>query len=84
MISILSGKVPNGTPVAVAKKFMEAEKFEVVETEKGRWKGRECLNFLYCTRKDGTPPIFRQWEVAVMTNGKVVTAIEARTALLYP
>lgn len=84
MIAALSEKVPKGTPLATAKAFMESEKFEVVEKKKASWKGRSDQNFLYCFRKDGSPPIFRQWEVALMTDGKVVTAIEARTALLYP
>jgi len=84
MIAALELKVPKGTALAAAKTFMEAEKFEVEEMKKARWKGKADLNFLKCTRKDGSPPIFRQWEVAVMHDGKVVTSIDARTALLYP
>ena len=84
MIAALSAKVPKGTSVAAAKAFMESEKFEVTELVKAKWKGKAGITYLQCVRKDGSPPIFRQWEVAVMNDGKVVTSIEARTALLYP
>jgi acyl-CoA synthetase (AMP-forming)/AMP-acid ligase II len=67
-----------------AKAFMESEKFEVTEMTKAKWKGKGGLTFLQCLRKDGSPPIFRTWEVAMMNDGKVITSIEARTALLYP
>jgi len=84
MIAALTEKVPKGTPLAAAKVFMESEKFEVEELKKARWKGKADVTYLKCTRKDGSPPIFRQWEVALINDGKVVTSIEARTALLYP
>lgn len=84
MIAALSEKVPKGTPLAAAKAFMESEKFEVEELKKARWKGKADVTYLKCTRKDGSPPIFRQWEVAVINDGKVVMTIDARTALLYP
>jgi len=84
MVAALSKKVPMGTSVAAAKAFMESEKFEVTEMTKAKWKGKGGLTFLQCLRKDGSPPIFRKWEVAMMNDGKVITSIEARTALLYP
>jgi hypothetical protein len=84
MIAALNEKVPKGTPVATAKAFMESELFQVEDLKKGKWKGKSDVTFLKCTRKDGSPPIFRQWEVALINDGKVVTSIEARTALLYP
>lgn len=84
MIAALNEKVPKGTPLAAARAFMESEKFEVEELKKARWKGKADIMYLKCTRKDGSPPIFRQWEVAVINDGKVVTSIDARTALLYP
>ena len=84
MVEALELKVPKGTALPAAKAFMESEKFEVEEMKKARWKGKADINFLKCSRKDGSPPIFRQWEVALLHDGKVVTSIEARTALLYP
>ncbi|RFC46294.1 MAG: hypothetical protein DVB28_000130 [Verrucomicrobia bacterium] len=84
MIAALSAKVPKGTGLAMAKTFMESEKFEVTELTKAKWKGKSGLTFLQCVRRDGSPPIFRQWEVALMNDGKVVTSIEARTWLVYP
>jgi hypothetical protein len=84
MIAAISEKVPKGTSVAAAKAFMEAEKFEVTEMTKAKWKGKSGVTFLQCLRKDGSPPIFRKWEVALINDGKVITSVEARTALLYP
>ncbi len=84
MIAALSAKVPVGTSVAVAKVFMESEKFEVTVMTKEKWKGKSGITFLQCLRRDGSPPIFRKWEVALINDGKVITSIEARTALLYP
>ena len=84
MIAALTEKVPKGTPLAAAKTFMQSEKFEVEDLKKAKWKGKSDVTYLKCTRKDGSPPIFRQWEVALINDGKVVTSIEARTALLYP
>ena len=76
--------VPKGTPIAAAKEFMEKEGFVCVPLTKSKWKGKGELDYLQCKREDGTPPIKRLWEVAVFHDGKKVTAVDVRSALLYP
>ncbi len=84
MIAALTPKVPVGTPVATAKTFMAAEGFSIEEKVKAKWKGKGPVDYLLCIRDDGQPPIKRHWEVALMHDGKAITSIDVRTALLYP
>jgi hypothetical protein len=83
MQETLEKSVPKGTALETAKVFMEGEGFVCEDIKGGTWKGRKGLNFLQCKREDGQM-IKRRWEVALMHDGKTVSAMEMRTALVYP
>ncbi len=76
--------VPKGMQLSVAKDFMEKEGFVCVPLTKTPWKGKGSLDYLQCKREDGSPPIKRMWEVAIFHDGKLVTAMDMRSALIYP
>ncbi len=84
MVEALSKKGVKGMSLNAAKTFMVAEGFEVEELKKAKWKKKSDLDYLRCKREDGSPPIKRRWEVALINDGKVVNEIEARSALVYP
>jgi hypothetical protein len=84
MLAVLSPKLPVGTPIGSAREFMAKEGFELEEMKKAKWKGKGPFEYVLCKRDDGVPPIKRRWEVAVMHDGKNVTMLDVRTALLYP
>lgn len=84
MSEILKKKIHPGMPLESAKAYLEAEKFSCEMLEKAKWKKEKGLNYLHASRLDGVPPIKRQWEVAVMHDGKTVTKMELRSALVYP
>lgn len=83
MQQMLEKSVPKGMRLDAAKAFMEREGFVCEDMKGGTWKGRKGLNFLHCKREDGQM-IKRRWEVALMHDGKSVSALELRTALVYP
>ena len=84
MAQALSASITKGIPLAAAQAFMEKEGFECTPMTKAKWKGKGEFNYLLCKREDGSPPIKRLWEVAVMHEGGVVSGLDARTALMYP
>jgi hypothetical protein len=83
MQQTLEKSLPKGTSLEAAKVFMEGEGFVCEDVKGGTWKGRKGLNFLHCKREDGQM-IKRRWEVALMHDGRSVSALEMRTALVYP
>ena len=83
MLQTLEKSVPKGMNLAAARAFMEGEGFVCEEVKEGTWKGKKGLNFLHCKREDGQM-IKRRWEVALMNDGKSVSSLEMRTALVYP
>jgi hypothetical protein len=84
MAEILKKKIHLGMPLESAKAYLVAEKFDCEMLEKAKWKKEKGLTYLHGSRLDGLPPIKRQWEVAVMHDGKVVTKVDLRSALVYP
>jgi hypothetical protein len=84
MGEILKKKIHLGMPLETAKAYLVSEKFDCEMLEKAKWKKEKGLNYLHGSRLDGVPPIKRQWEVAVMHDGKVVTKVDLRSALVYP
>jgi len=84
MTEILKKKIHLGMPLESAKAYLVAEKFDCEMLEKAKWKKEKGLTYLHGSRLDGLPPIKRQWEVAVMHDGKVVTKVDLRSALVYP
>jgi hypothetical protein len=83
MLQTLEKSVPKGMGLDAAKAFMEGEGFHCEDVKEGTWKGRRGLNFLHCKREDGHM-IKRRWEVALMHDGRSVSSLEMRTALVYP
>ena len=83
MQQTLEKSVTKGMNLDAAKAFMEREGFVCEDVKGGTWKGRKGLNFLHCKREDGQM-IKRRWEVALMHDGKSVSSLEMRTALVYP
>ena len=83
MQQTLEKSVTKGMNLDAAKAFMEKEGFVCEDVKGGTWKGRKGLNFLHCKREDGQM-IKRRWEVALMHDGKSVSSLEMRTALVYP
>ena len=83
MQQTLEKSVPKGMALETAKVFMEGEGFACEEIKGGTWKGKKGLNFLHCKREDGQM-IKRRWEVALMHDGRSVSSMDIRTALVYP
>jgi|GEM_PF-3159089 len=84
MKELLTEKLPKGLELSAAKALMEKEGFECVLKEKAPWKKKGAVDFLQCKRTDGSPPIFRIWDVAVFHDGKKITDFDVRSALKYP
>ncbi len=84
MRELLAVKLPNGLELSAAKALMEKEGFACELKEKTFWKKKGVIDFLQCKRQDGSPPIFRMWDVAVFHDGTKVTGVEVRSALKYP
>lgn len=83
MKATLEKSVTKGMALEAAKVYMEGEGFACEDIKGGTWKGRKGMNFLHCMREDGQM-IKRRWEVALMHDGRTVSDLEMRTALVYP
>jgi hypothetical protein len=80
----LNKSLPKGTPLQTAKDFMLKEGFTCEPKLDSKWKGKTHINFLHCKREDGSPPIKRLWEAAVIHDGANVLAVDLRSAIIYP
>ena len=80
----LNASLPKGTPIQTAKEFMLKESFSCEPRLAAKWKNKPNINYLHCKREDGTPPIKRLWEVAVIHDGTSVIVVDVRAALVYP
>ncbi len=80
----LNKSLPKGTPLQTAKDFMLKEGFTCEPKLDSKWKGKAHINFLHCKREDGTPPIKRLWEAAVIHDGTSVLAVDLRSGFIYP
>ena len=80
----LNNSLPKGTPIQTAKEFMLKEGFSCDPRLDAKWKNKPHINYLQCKREDGTPPIKRLWEVAVIHDGAAVLVVDVRAALVYP
>jgi len=84
MKELLTVKLTPGLELSAAKALMEKEGFNCELKEKTFWKKKGVIDFLQCKRTDGSPPIFRIWDVAVFHDGTKVTSFDVRSALKYP
>src|SRR5262245_50464512 len=83
MAEAVLGRIPVGTPVEEAQRFMEREGFDCYREADGATIGRPGLGYIYCNRSDGVA-IKRRWQVAVVhRDGKVVDVL-ASTGLVGP
>ena len=80
----LNLSLPKGTAVRTAEEFMLKEGFSCDHRVDAKWKNKPHMNYLQCKREDGTPPIKRLWEVAVIHDGATVIVVDVRAALVYP
>ena len=80
----LNTSLPKGTAIQAAKEFMLKEGFSCDARVDAKWKNKPHINYLHCKREDGTPPIKRLWEVAVIHDGATVIVVDVRAALMYP
>jgi hypothetical protein len=80
----LNKSLPKGTSIEVAKEYMTKQGFTCEPKTDAVWKRKPHINYLLCKREDGTPPIKRLWEAAVIHDGTSVLAVDLRSALMYP
>ena len=84
MKELLTAKLTPGLELSTAKALMEKEGFQCELKEKTPWKKKGVVDFLQCKRTDGSPPIFRIWDIAIFHDGAKVTSFDVRSALKYP
>jgi len=80
----LSHLLPKGTGSQAAKDLMVKEGFFCEPRVNAKWKGKAHLDYLHCTREDGSPPIKLLWEIAVFHDATGVLSVDVRRALVYP
>jgi hypothetical protein len=80
----LNHLLPKGTKVQTAKDLMSKEGFSCELRSNAKWKGKAGLDYLHCTREDGSPPVKLLWEVAVFHDASGVLNVDPRRALVYP
>ena len=83
MLQIYKEKVDIGIPVRKARELMMADGFQVTEESGAKWRGKFVKSFLRCTRDDGQI-VKRRWEIAIIHDGEAVTAVDLRSATVYP
>lgn len=83
MVEAVLAKVPVGTPVDDAQRFMEREGFKCSCSTNEQFLDRKGLDYIYCDRSVGGI-VQRRWQVAVVhKDGKVVEVL-ASTGLIGP
>jgi hypothetical protein len=80
----LNHLLPKGTKIQMAKDLMLKEGFSCEPRVNAKWKGKAHLDYLHCTREDGSPPVKLLWEIAVFHDETGVLAVDPRRALVYP
>ena len=75
--------VPCGTRLEDACEAMRQRGFACEFVQCGRWRQYRGVDYLRCIRDDGQL-IKRRWDVAIIHNGELVTAVDLRAALVYP
>ena len=83
MVEAVLGRVPVGTPIDDAQRFMEREGFTCSRSTNEPFLDRTGLDYLYCDRSEGGVT-FRRWQVAVVHRDGKVTEVRASTGLVGP
>jgi hypothetical protein len=84
MVEAILGRVPVGTPVDDAQRFMEREGFTCTRTADGKFLDREGLDYVYCDRSEGEGVVQRRWQVAIVHRDGKVAEVLASTGLVGP
>lgn len=83
MVEAIVDRVPVGTPVDDAQRFMQREGFSCSRRTNEAFLDREGLNYIYCSRSEGGI-VRRKWKVAILhRDGKVIEVL-ASTGLVGP
>ena len=83
MVQIVTEKIPIGTPIDDARRFMELEGFEYSRKTNEPFLDRNGLDYIYCDRSDGSL-IQRRWQIAVIHRDGKVSEVLASTGLVGP
>jgi hypothetical protein len=77
-------RIPVGSPVDVAKRAMEADGFACSHTVGGSWGDVRNVDYLYCDRIDGPPPVKQRWQIALVEQNARVTDVRVSGGLIGP
>jgi hypothetical protein len=85
MIDAITSRVPVGTPVDDAQRFMEREGFTCSRESNADFRDRKGLDYIYC-RCDRPLDLFvsRGWMIAIVHRDGKVTEVLANTELTGP
>jgi hypothetical protein len=83
MVEAVLSRIPVGTPIEDAERFMEREGFACVRATQAEFLDRKGLNYIYCDRTEGGI-VQRRWQVAVVHKDGEVTEIITSTGLIGP
>jgi hypothetical protein len=82
MAAAVLAATPVGTPLALARSFMEREGFRCTEQANQALGDRTGLEWLYCDRSEGSGLVTRRWQVLVIHRGGKVVDVRASTGLI--
>lgn len=83
MVEAVVGKVPIGTSIKEAQRFMESEGFDCKLRTRAEFLDRSQIDYLDCNRDEGDL-VKRRWQVALVhRDGKLVEVLSS-TGLIGP
>jgi hypothetical protein len=83
MVEVILGRIPVGTPLSEAERFMTSEGFACRHTADGAFLDRRGLSYLSCDRSTGVV-VQRRWQVAIGARDGKVDEVLASTGLIGP
>jgi hypothetical protein len=84
MIEAVLVRVPIGTSVEEAQRFMELEGFACSRNTNESFLDRTGLDYIYCDRSEGRGWVSRRWQVAIVHRDRKVVEVLASTGLIGP
>ena len=86
MVEAVLGRVPVGTPVEDAHRFMESEGFACSREVNDEDDDADGLDCLYCDRSDGGlfSWVLRRWQVSIYHRDGKVVEVKANTGFVGP
>jgi hypothetical protein len=82
MVEVILTKLPVGTPIEDAQVFMEREGFKCSSSTNAAFGDRTGLDYVTCDRLEGSEPVRRRWQVAVVHQSGKVVEVLASTGLI--